>query len=403
MTKPTNSEENRIAVVGGGTTGASTAYHLSCKGAKVVLIEKGSIASGTTSLCTSIVRTMYSNEIVARMALHSLRKFKQAGGKTGTGFGFVNSGMLVIASEEQKEVLDSNVRMLRKVGVNNKILGSEDVAKGYPELRVGEGEFFVLEPESGYADAIMTATSYVSMAQEYGTEVITGSEVLSIERDDGRISLQLSNGSAIKCSKTILCTNVWTNAVLESSGVPKEKLIPISVRPETTVVMKRPQVYSGIKSIIFDLPSGISIKPDGEAGLLAGKLDPPSDESYFRPEDCRTDPKYEDSESISKSVALRVPCMEKGEYKTSYIGMYDVTPDQHPIIDELSEIGLPGVYCCVGLSGHGFKLCPALGLMNSEMLLDQDPTLFDREAFSLGRFREGRQFSSNYTKMGTLA
>jgi glycine/D-amino acid oxidase-like deaminating enzyme len=74
-------------------------------------------------------------------------------------------------------------------------------------------------------------------------------------------------------------------------------------------------------------------------------------------------------------------------------------------MDELSSLGLGGVYCCVGLSGHGFKLCPALGLMNAEMLLETQLSeqRFDRSIFALSRFARGALIETKYPGLATVA
>ena len=79
--------------------------------------------------------------------------------------------------------------------------------------------------------------------------------------------------------------------------------------------------------------------------------------------------------------------MKNAEFHSAYIGMYDITPDEHPVIDYLSEsLGIEGLYCCVGLSGHGFKLCPAFGIINIEMILKSENQIFNRTHFALDRF-----------------
>ncbi len=98
--------------------------------------------------------------------------------------------------------------------------------------------------------------------------------------------------------------------------------------------------------------------------------------------------------------------MSEGNLHSSYVGLYDVSPDQHPIIDELSDFGLTGAFCCVGLSGHGFKLCPALGLIVAEMILGTDEAAqqtFDRSIFSLSRFKTGKLLESRYKTLATVA
>ena len=68
---------DRIVVVGAGSTGSCTAYHLARSRIPVALIDSGEIAQGMTSRSTAVVRTHYSNEIVARMALYSLKILRE--------------------------------------------------------------------------------------------------------------------------------------------------------------------------------------------------------------------------------------------------------------------------------------------------------------------------------------
>jgi sarcosine oxidase, subunit beta len=85
-----------------------------------------------------------------------------------------------------------------------------------------------------------------------------------------------------------------------------------------------------------------------------------------------------------------------GTYRRGYAGLYDNTPDQHPIIDELSELGLPGVYCVVGLSGHGFKLAPEFGRIVASLVTDGTFRDYDVSVFKLRRFEEGRLLGGRY-------
>ena len=92
-----------VAVVGAGSTGASVAYHLSKAGHRVTLIEMDQIGGGTTSRSTANVRTHYSNETLARMALYSLGVLR---GMEGTGF--VKSGGTLARRGEER--LDAQAR-----------------------------------------------------------------------------------------------------------------------------------------------------------------------------------------------------------------------------------------------------------------------------------------------------
>jgi len=85
-----------------------------------------------------------------------------------------------------------------------------------------------------------------------------------------------------------------------------------------------------------------------------------------------------------------------GTYRRGYAGLYDNTPDQHPIIDELSDRGLPGVYCVVGLSGHGFKLAPEFGRIVASLVSRGGFPDYDVSVFRLRRFEDGRLLGGSY-------
>ena len=395
--------DETIAVVGAGSTGSSTAYSLAKSGRKVVLIDKGGVASGMTGLSTAIVRTHYSNRLVAAMALYSmkvLRDFSQVGES-----GFVRTGMVFLAAPEHLGGLARNLPMLDELGVKSEAIGLEEAAKRFPFLNFDGCGGVVYEPESGYADPSAVTNSYARAAQRLGAKLMLGEEVVKIEPEGERWVLRLAGGSHISCSKVLLCTNVWSKRLLRASGVAEVDLPPVVSSVHPVAVYRRPEAHRGNVPVVLDDPAKAYYKPDGRALLTAGSLDPALDEKDSDPEALPLMTSPDLVEGLTRALVSRVPAMGGGSIQSTFNGMYDMTPDQHPIVDELASIGLPGVYCCVGLSGHGFKLCPALGTMAAQMVAQVDPDLmmFDNRQFSLSRFKEGRLISSSYAGLGTLA
>jgi len=373
-------------------------------GRKVVLVDKGQIASGTTSRSTALVRTHYSNEIVARMALYSLRtfgNFKHIGDA-----GFVKNGVFFMASRVEKDAISANVAMLARIGVKSEVLSKDETRRKFPELYVDDCDYFLFEPESGYADPVGTAVAYSKKAEELGAEILLGNGVSRLTISNHKLEgVELTDGRRIACSKAILCTNVWTNKLLVDSGLSDEGVLPLWAVAHPVITMKRPQSYLGLRTTVVDLPNKAYFKPEGQSLLFGGSLDAEIDKQRVDPEQCPAEVPFEFMTYYSEVITKRIPLMASGVMHSSYVGMYDMTPDQHPIMDSLTELGVEGAYCCVGLSGHGFKLCPALGLMNAEMLAGKDPSelMFDRRYFSLQRFREGKLLTTRYSGVGTIA
>jgi len=397
-------DDGIVAVIGAGSTGSSTAFHLAKSGRRVILIDKGQIGSGMTSRSSAIVRTHYSNEIVARMALYSMNVFKNFGSIGESGF--VKSGMLILVPADLREGTMENAAMLNRIGATNLCLDPNEAKKKFPEIDYDGIDFVDYEPESGYADSVGVANAYARAAQNFGADVRLGVSATKLTVVDGKVrSVLLNDGTHINCSKVVLCTNIWTNKILMDSDVGEisEKTFPLWAAAHPVVVFKRPKELEGIKPIVWDYQMKTYSKPEGQSLCFVGSLDPSLDKIRTDPDSFPSEVPFEFVDTFSEAMSRRIPAMAKGAFHSSYIGVYDLTPDQHPIVDELSDLGLEGVYCCVGLSGHGFKLCPALGLMTSEMVQGvADPT-FDRSLFSLDRFKRGKLFHSRHESLATVA
>ncbi len=391
-------------MIGAGSTGSSTAYHLGKAGAQVLLLESGEIGQGMTSRSTAVVRTFYSNPVVAKMAQYSLKILRDFS-SVGTS-GFVQCGMLICVTENYKSFVNSNVQALRGLGIPEREFDRSEARKMFPEINFNDVDYLAYEPESGYADPVATANSYVAKAQELGAEIRLRSQVEKLLFENGTVSgIVLKDGSRVSCNKVILCTNVWTNKLLMRSGVEDQNLLPIRPVPHPVVVYRRPSEFQGKQPVISDFPNKSYYKSEGQSLLFGGSIDASIDNQTVDPDNYPSDVPFEYVSMYSEKLTRRVPAMKKAEYHSSYIGMYDISPDENPIIDDLSQLGLGGVYCCVGLSGHGFKLCPVFGMMNKEMILGTDAStqIFDRSHFSLGRFKSGKIMQRLYEGLGSIS
>ncbi|HSG14871.1 MAG TPA: FAD-dependent oxidoreductase, partial [Anaerolineae bacterium] len=105
-------------IIGGGIMGCCSAYELGKRGLKVALFDKRAIGEGPTGQSSAIIRQHYSNELTARMALHSLRVFQRFDERVGGDSGFTQTGFVAIVDEKDRAGLEANMAMQRKVGIN---------------------------------------------------------------------------------------------------------------------------------------------------------------------------------------------------------------------------------------------------------------------------------------------
>ncbi len=399
----TNSRSDHIIVVGGGSTGTSIAYNLSVSGKRVTLIDRSHVASGNTGKSSALIRTHYSNPLIASMSIYSqkvISNFQSIGYS-----GFTKTGMIFPFGEKYADIASENVRMLQDLGANESVIEPETITHYFPDSNIDDFSYVAYEPDSGYADPVSTANSFASKARELGAEIVTGKQVDSIDCDRNGPYLKLVGGSIMKATKIVLATNVWTNDLLERSGISSDRMLPISASMHSVIYLKRPYLYRGIKPTLWDPPNLSYYKMEGETVTALGSLDPdidakPIDIHSVIPETAPDD--Y--VEDYVGKIMNRLPGMKDAVPYATVTGLYDMTPDGQAIIDDLSPIGLDDVYVCAGLSGHGFKLSPAYGKIVSDMLdeVSADKARFNWKAFSADRFKTGKLIKSRYDEIGTI-
>jgi sarcosine oxidase subunit beta len=86
-------------------------------------------------------------------------------------------------------------------------------------------------------------------------------------------------------------------------------------------------------------------------------------------------------------LAHRYPPAADAPIVRAWAGLYDMTPDAHPLIGWAGD----GVYVACGFSGHGFMQSPAVGSAVAHELLELDPSV-DLAPYRLERFADGAVF-----------
>jgi len=136
--------------------------------------------------------------------------------------------------------------------------------------------------------------------------------------------------------------------------------------------------------MIIDMSTGFHFRPEGRGFLLAWN-DPTETTGYK----LAFEPTF--IEKILEHAADRVPCFDHVPInpKRAWAGLYEMTPDHHPIIGPVRE--LPGFYCANGFSGHGVMHAPATGKIVSDLILHGRSDVVDAPGvFAFERFAEDR-------------
>jgi sarcosine oxidase subunit beta len=357
-------------VVGGGIMGACTAYELARAGENALLLEAGTFADphAGTAKSAAIVRMHYSNPEVVRMAVKSRAAFMEQPS-------YERCGWLFLVDEEHADAARRNREMQQREGALSDEIDPQDF--GIDPHGIA---YALFEADSGYADPVATTRAYVEAARREGAAVREHAAVDAVEPGRGvRV-----NGAWLEAENVVLATGAWTKRLAATAGLE----LPLEFPREQEVVFDT----GGGPSFALAVSSqadAVYFRPAGDGRLLAGR-GYPKDYELVDPEryEETADGAFEDD--VRSRLDKRFPALNRLTAVGGTVGLYEVTPDWHPILGAVD--GYDGLFLATGGSGHGFKLGPAIGELVAGAVLGRDVG----DTFSLSRFDEGRKLSSAY-------
>ena len=342
----------RIVVAGAGAVGASVAYHLALAGARdVVLCDANEIASGATSKGMGGVRQQFSTAAEVRLAQASIAFFEELGPRF-----FQQVGYLFLATtEEGVTALEERRTLQAELGVPVERVDASFV-RG---LNVDDVVGAVFCATDGVGDPPAVTRELVRRATEFGIEVRERTRV-----DD------------VDAETYVLACGAWSRDVARGFGVE------LPVRP----LCRQLLLTSPVPNLPRDLPmtieaeSGFHFRRRADRLVLAMQ----DAEPRWGPEAWVDESVFEDRRA---RLARRFPLAQDVRVESGWAGLYDMTPDAHPIIGRVAD----GVYVACGFSGHGFMQSPAVGRALAEEILHGGSS-FDLSPYRLERFAAGVVF-----------
>lgn len=381
------SETADIVVVGGGCIGASIALHLATQQAgKILLLEQKELANGASGKGIGISRTHYTHPVLAELAHESQQRFhsfKQRYG--GYDSGFNACGYYVLVGEDDVETLNQVVKMHRSIHINVELVDLQEVQRHVPHLNLTDVTAAAYEPNSGYGNPPQTTTAFAQRATDLGVDVRTQTPVREIQLDAaGKVQGVVTNKDEISTRIVVDCVGPWAKKFTQHLGLE----FPVNPVVEHVVVVERPAEFTP-HPVISDLVNLCYSRSDANQYTRIGNSDPQYHPKFSlqNADDFHGQLFSGITEELQQKLIHRFPLLEQGRVAEKYSGIWGITPDYQPIIDSLAHV--PGLYCAVGFSGHGYKLSPIIGELMSQFILGNSHPLVDKlKLFRLARFAE---------------
>ena len=371
-----------VVIIGGGVNGTSTAFRLAEAGVKnVVLVERAHLGSGASGKSGALVRMHYTNPYESKLAYESLKIFQNWGEIVGGDCGFEKIGFFQIVAPEYEAQLRRNIEDQQKIGIDARVIPASDLKELEPDANIDGLTVVGYEGSSGFADPNATTYAFAKRAEELGVRFMLQTTVTAIRTERDRvIGVETTNGP-IDAPIVVLAGGAWADRLLKPLGLD----LGLTSYRSQVVIFRRPFGTSGPRHVFIDTIVNSWFRPEGDNGILIGAesggtgVDPDTfDEALDGPQ----------VELAREKLARRFPAIGEATMRGGWAGMYMLSPDHHPIIDQPPEI--PGLFIMAGDSGTSFKTSPAIGMCLSEWITGGEPVTADLTPFRASRFAEGK-------------
>jgi monomeric sarcosine oxidase len=357
-----------VVVIGAGVFGAWTAWHLTKRGQRVMLIDAYGPAHSRASSGgeTRIIRMGYgADELYTRWAQRSLAEWKEFFAAVGQPL-FLETGVLWMAGEDDERIVQTKAT-LRRSGVRFEEMDREALEKQYPQIGLEEIQCGILEPNSGVLMARRAVAAVADDAVRRGSEYRNAQ--VARPTGSGRINhVVTSHGEVIAAGHFVFACGAWLGKIFPDVlgarifpsrqevfffGIPAgdTRFAPPELPTwlfQEDLVYGMPDIESRGLKIAFD-EHGERVDPDTESRIVS-----PAMTETVRTYMARRFPALKDAPIIETRVC---------QYENSSNG--DFLVDRHPEMENVWFVG--------GGSGHGFKHGPALGEYVTGQLLDAAP------------------------------
>ncbi|KPN31690.1 N-methyltryptophan oxidase [Halolamina pelagica] len=375
----------RVVVVGGGIVGLASASALADRGADVVLCERDSLGSGSTARALGGIRCQFSTAVNVDLSLASRPVWESFAERFGVDIAFRQTGYLMLArTAETAAGLERQVDLQHERGAETALLAPEEVPDYCGGVDPETVTAATYNPRDGFADPYLALQGFADAAREAGVDIRTNTAVTDVRRTAGRVvGVDVAGDGApsdgsIDADAVVNAAGPWAGELASMARIDT----PIEPQRRQALVVDPERPVPETDPLTIDLETSSHFRPERDGAAVVG--------GYFDDEPETPDP---DSFSESYDVAWAAETVERaGVYcdyfgdgtrlKRGWAGLYAVTPDHHPIVEE----SMPGFVQAVGFSGHGFQHAPATGQVIAELVLDGEASTVDVSDLGSDRF-----------------
>jgi glycine/D-amino acid oxidase-like deaminating enzyme len=372
-------------VIGAGVVGTATALSLTNAGLKVLVLDRGKVAQGTTSAGEgNILVSDKEPGAELQLALRSRDAWFEVDADIGGGFELEAKGGLVVArSDNGVQSLRGLTGAQRTSGIDAQDISSGELRTLEPHLShaITEGAYY---PQDAQCQPMLAAARMLRAVVARGGEFLGDATFTSIESDQGAISAIVTSKGRISTPLVINATGTWAGQIAELAGTslpiaPRRGYILVTAPTQKLIFHKvyDAEYVANVSSDDSDLQSSAVVEGTQNGTILIGA----SRERVGFKEGIE----FPVLRLLARQAIELFPVLAGIQLLRVYRGFRPYAPDHLPIIGE--DPVIKGFWHNAGHEGAGIGLAPASAELIRDGILGRT-SFMDAKAFSPRRFAE---------------
>jgi sarcosine oxidase subunit beta len=348
-------------VIGGGVMGAAALHFLVDLGCEApLLLERDTLASGSTGHCAGGVRTLFSDELNARIGLEAIARLERFPEEIGTTLDLRLYGYLfLLDSATDVTVFEQALGLQQDLGVDAGFVDPHDYV---PLLDSDDLLAAAFCPRAGYVTPDLVVQGYAQNAAARGAAVVQSCAASAILVDAGRVVGVETARGRVETERVVLTAGVWSGELAATAGLE----LPLEAERRHMFFTDSAPGFPAELPLTIDFSTGFYFHREG-AGLAVGGRE-------------------QSLEELAPVATRRLPALAELGFHSSLSGLYELSPDRNALVG--SAATAEGLVYATGFSGHGFQQGPVIGEHLARLALGLEP-VFDLSPFAVERFATG--------------